>query len=191
MLPLLCARRPGGLPAQEHRRAVHARRAAHARPVPVVHRAAAHHRWPTPRPSASPGRSSSCSAPVLVFQEPMRWERWLAAAIGFAGVLIVVGPKLSGSGGVYTLVMLASAPVFAASFLMTKALTRYETTGGRSWCGRRSRSRCSACRWRCCTGSGRARGSGLAFLVCGVLGSAGHYCLTRSFTSPTSRPRSR
>ena len=59
----------------------------------------------------------------------MRWERWLAARLGFAGVLIVVGPKLVGSGGFYHLVMLASAPVFAASFLITKALTRYETTG--------------------------------------------------------------
>ena len=63
---------------------------------------------------------------VMVFKEPMRWERWLAAAIGFAGVLIVVGPKLSGTAGVYNLVMLASSPVYAASYLMTKALTRYE-----------------------------------------------------------------
>ena len=63
---------------------------------------------------------------VLVFKEPMRWERWLAAFIGFGGVLIVVGPKLSGGAGFYSLVMLASSPVFAASFLITKALTRYE-----------------------------------------------------------------
>ena len=65
----------------------------------------------------------------IFFKEPMRWERWLAAGIGFVGVLIVVGPKLSGSGGFYNLVMLASAPMFAASFLLTKGLTRYETTG--------------------------------------------------------------
>jgi drug/metabolite transporter (DMT)-like permease len=65
----------------------------------------------------------------LFFREPMRWERWLAAGIGFCGVMIVVGPRLSGSAGVYNLVMLASAPMFAASFLITKALTRYETTG--------------------------------------------------------------
>ena len=32
---------------------------------------------------------------VLVLQEPMRWERWVAAAIGFAGVLMVVAPKLT------------------------------------------------------------------------------------------------
>ncbi len=30
----------------------------------------------------------------VFFKEPMRWERWLAALVGFAGVLIVVAPKL-------------------------------------------------------------------------------------------------
>ncbi|MBI3368574.1 MAG: DMT family transporter, partial [Burkholderiales bacterium] len=34
----------------------------------------------------------------LVFREPMRWERWLATLIGFGGVMIVVGPRLSDSG---------------------------------------------------------------------------------------------
>ena len=61
--------------------------------------------------------------------EKMRGDRWIAAAIGFAGVLVVVLPKLSGQGNWYALVMLASAPVFAASFLMTKTLTRYEQSG--------------------------------------------------------------
>ena len=46
----------------------------------------------------------------LAFNEPMRWERWVATLAGLAGVLIVVGPALSDSGGVYHLVMLASAP---------------------------------------------------------------------------------
>ena len=67
----------------------------------------------------------------LVFHEAMRWERWLAAAIGFSGVVIVVGPKLSSDGGVYSLLMVASSMVFAASFLMTKALYELERTGGR------------------------------------------------------------
>lgn len=113
--------------------------------------------------------------------ERMRWERWLAAAIGLAGVLIVVAPKLSGSGGLYTLVMLASSPVFAASYLITKGLTRYEKAGVivvwqaisvaalsmplalMSW------TTPTPAQW--CT-----------FLLCGCLGSAGHYMLTRSFT---------
>jgi len=61
--------------------------------------------------------------------EPMRRDRWVAALIGFAGVLVVVLPKMTGAGGWYNLVMLASSPVFAASFLITKALTRYEKPG--------------------------------------------------------------
>jgi drug/metabolite transporter (DMT)-like permease len=117
----------------------------------------------------------------LAFGEPMRWERWLATGAGLAGVLIVVGPKLSANAGLYHLVMLASAPVFAASFLITKALTRYETTGTilvwqaisvamlslplalLNW------QSVSALQWA-------------GFAVTGLLGSAGHYCLTRSFT---------
>ena len=117
----------------------------------------------------------------LVLREPMRWERWLATGIGFVGVLIVVGPKLSGSGGGRHLLMLASAPVFATSFLLTKVLTRSERAGVIvvwqaisvtlfslpmalwvwQWPG--------AWQW-------------LGFVVCGLLGSAGHYCLTRSFS---------
>ena len=30
----------------------------------------------------------------VVFKEPMRWERWVATLVGFAGVLIVVGASL-------------------------------------------------------------------------------------------------
>lgn len=116
-------------------------------------------------------------------REPMQWDRWLATSIGFAGVLIVVGPKLgwaSSSGGQSHLLMLASAPVFAASFLITKVLTRSESTGTivvwqalsvtlfslpmAVWVWQPP----SALQW-------------LGFAVCGVLGSAGHYCLTRSF----------
>ncbi len=62
----------------------------------------------------------------LFFKEPMHWDRWLASIIGFCGVMIVVGPRLSGAGGYYNLLMLASAPIFAASFLLTKGLTRLE-----------------------------------------------------------------
>ena len=118
----------------------------------------------------------------IFFKEPMRWERWLAAGIGLAGVLIVLAPKMTGSGGVYNLVMLASAPVFAASFLLTKSLTRHESTGVivvwqaisvtlfslplalLHWQ--------SPTLWQWC-----------GFALCGLLGSSGHYCLTRSFRS--------
>jgi len=119
---------------------------------------------------------------ALVFKEPMRWERWAAAIVGLGGVLIIVGPQLSGSGGIYTLVMLASSPVFAASFLITKALTRYEQPA-------------VIVLWQSITVSAFSLPLALMhwqtpnalqwfiFLVCGILGTAGHYCLTRSYAA--------
>ena len=116
----------------------------------------------------------------LVFREPMRWERWLAAAIGLGGVLIVLAPKLSGSGGIYNLVMLASAPVFAVSFLLTKGLTRHESTGVIVVWQAISVTLFSLplalLHWQ--SPSPLQWGG---FAVCGLLGSTGHYCLTRSF----------
>lgn len=117
---------------------------------------------------------------ALVLREPMRAERWIAAGLGLAGVLLVVGPQLSGAGGLYTLVMLATCPVFAASFLFTKALTRYERPE-------------VIVLWQAITVTLFSLPLALlhwqwpsatqwfSFLVCGVLGSAGHYCLTRSY----------
>ena len=116
----------------------------------------------------------------VFFKEPMRWARWLACGIGFGGVLIVVGPKLSGSGGAFHLLMLASAPVFAASFLLTKALTRHESPGVIVVWQSISVSLFSLplalWHWQWISPWQWA-----AFALCGVLGSGGHYCLTRSF----------
>lgn len=117
----------------------------------------------------------------LAFDEPMRWERWLATLAGLAGVLIVVGPKLSASAGMYHLVMLAAAPMFAASFLITKALTRYESTGTilvwQSISVATLSLPLALLNWH---PIGALQWAG--FVLTGVLGSAGHYCLTRSFT---------
>jgi drug/metabolite transporter (DMT)-like permease len=63
----------------------------------------------------------------IVLREPMHWERWVAAGAGLCRRADRGGAQAVGSGGYYHLVMLASAPVFAASFLLTKALTRYES----------------------------------------------------------------
>ncbi len=115
-------------------------------------------------------------------KEPMHWERWLATAVGFGGVLIVLGPKLSASGGGHHLLMLASAPVFAASFLITKVLTRSEKTGVIVFWQALSVTVFSLPMalwvWQAPSAS-----QWLGFVVCGVLGSTGHYCLTRSFRS--------
>ena len=112
--------------------------------------------------------------------EPMRKDRWIAAIIGFAGVLVVVLPKMSGEGGWFNLVMLASSPVFAASFLITKALTRYEKPG-------------VIVLWQALTVSVLSLPMALphwqmptpmqwlGFAATGVLGTLAHYCLTRAF----------
>ena len=112
--------------------------------------------------------------------EPMHRDRWIAALIGFAGVLVVVLPKMTGEGGWYNLVMLASSPVFAASFLITKALTRYEKPG-------------VIVMWQSLTVSVFSIPMALmhwqnptlwqwvGFFVAGILGTAGHYSLTRAF----------
>jgi len=112
--------------------------------------------------------------------EPMRGDRWIAALIGFAGVLVVVLPKMTGEGGWYNLVMLASSPVFAASFLITKALTRYEKPG-------------VIVLWQALTVTLLSLPMALmhwqppsavqwvGFGITGVLGTLGHYCLTRAF----------
>lgn len=117
---------------------------------------------------------------ALALGERMYLARWIAAAIGFAGVMIVVGPRLTGEGGHYNLVMLASAPVFAGSFLIAKALTRRDTPE-------------VIVLWQSLTVALFTLPLALAgwvqpsatqwalFAVAGVLGSLGHYCLNRAF----------
>ena len=124
----------------------------------------------------------------IFLKEPMRWERWLATLVGFTGVLVVVGPQFSLSNSVaginsgwYHMAMLMSAPLFAASFLVTKALTRYESTG-------------TIMVWQAITVSILSLPMALldwtwpsawqwaGFLLSGALGTAGHYFLTKSFS---------
>ena len=118
----------------------------------------------------------------VVFKEQMRWDRWLAALIGFGGVMVVLGPQMAGGAGQYHLIMLASAPMFALSFLIAKSLTRDErpevivvwlsvTVAIYSfplalWHWQWP----NTVQW-------------LLIFVCGVIGSAGHYCLTRSIAA--------
>jgi drug/metabolite transporter (DMT)-like permease len=111
--------------------------------------------------------------------EKMRWDRWVAAIIGFCGVMIVVGPRLAGTGDWYSLVMLASAPVFSLSFLLTKLLTRRDSPA-------------VIVAWQGITVSVLSMPLALwfwtwptptqwlLFAVAGVLGSVGHFCLTHS-----------
>ena len=118
----------------------------------------------------------------LFFKEKMRWDRWVAALIGFAGVMVVLGPKLSGGAGHYHLVMLAAAPMFALSFLIAKSLTRDERPAVIVvWLGLTVAIYSfplALLHWQWPTAV-----QWFTFFVCGVIGSAAHYCLTRSFVA--------
>lgn len=117
-----------------------------------------------------------------LLKEPMNAARWVAVAVGFAGVLVIVGPGLNATGGWYTLLMLASAPVFAASFLVTKVLTRRDSAA-------------VIVLWQTLLITLMSLPLALPVwvwptpgqwglsLIGGIAGTAGHYCLTRSFAS--------
>ena len=124
-----------------------------------------------------------CLGAVLFLNERMTGARWAAIAFGFTGVLLVVNPF--GSGGFAgiskgMLLMLASVPLFAASFLVAKVLTRHERSDimvlwqhllvalllvpfAFVWW-----TMPSPHQWA-------------LLVVSGFIGAAGHYCHTRSF----------
>ena len=112
--------------------------------------------------------------------ERMRADRWVAALLGFCGVLIIVAPKLGGSDGVYALVMLLSSPMFAASFLITKALTQTETPKvivfWQALMVTLFGMPLALYFWHAPT-----LWQWLGFVLAGVFGSLGHYCMTQAF----------
>lgn len=63
----------------------------------------------------------------LFLREKVRWRRWLAIAIGFVGVLIIVRPGFA-EVSFGTWLMLSSVPVIAASQLIAKAQTKVDST---------------------------------------------------------------
>ncbi|HYF59532.1 MAG TPA: DMT family transporter [Burkholderiaceae bacterium] len=117
-----------------------------------------------------------------LLKEPMDPARWIAVAVGFAGVMVIVGPGLSSTGGWYSLLMLASAAVFAASFLLTKVLTRRDSAA-------------SIVLWQTLLITAMSLPIALPFwtwpspaqwglaVLGGLAGTAGHYALTRSFAA--------
>ena len=117
---------------------------------------------------------------VMFLGEKMIWERWVAALLGIAGVLIVVGRGLSGSAGGYTLMMLGSSPLIACSYLISKALTRHDKplviVAWQSITVAMLSLPLAALDWTWPSPLQWA-----LFLGCGMIGSCGHYCLTRAF----------
>lgn len=115
-----------------------------------------------------------------LLHEKISVARWVAAVVGFSGVLVVVGPRLTLDGGFYTLVMLASSPMFAASFLITKALTKRDNSEvivvWQSITVSLFTLPLALYYWQWPTPA-----QWMWFAVAGVFGSAGHYSLTQSF----------
>ena len=124
-----------------------------------------------------------CLGASLFLGERMSAARWAAVLIGFSGVLLVVQPWAAGgftgiSRGV--LLMLASAPVFAGSFLVAKTLTRHDPSE-------------VVVLWQHLWVSILLAGFALSYwappspaqwamlIGCGFLGAGGHYCMTRAF----------
>ena len=60
---------------------------------------------------------------ALVFNESVGWRRWLAIAVGFAGVLIIVRPGFEGFS-VYSLIALACVACCAVRDLATKRIAK-------------------------------------------------------------------
>lgn len=63
---------------------------------------------------------------ALFLREKVRLRRGLAVAVGFSGVLVVLQPG-GQSVDLHMIVILASAPIMATSFLLAKVLTRHDS----------------------------------------------------------------
>lgn len=113
--------------------------------------------------------------------ERVNAARWGASALGLAGVLIVLAPKLTGSGPIgWSLLMFAGVPFWAATFLITKALTRHDSTS-------------TIVAWQNLSITAMTLPMALVFWQspgpadlllmagAGLFGTIGHFCLTRAF----------
>jgi drug/metabolite transporter (DMT)-like permease len=116
----------------------------------------------------------------LFLGEPMRWERWVATAVGFAGMLVVLGPKFSGSGG-----WLAPGDAGLGAGVRGLVPADQGAHAHRDHRGHRVLAGADGHAVQPAAGAaGVAVAHGLqwaGFAVCGLLGSLGHYCLTRSY----------
>jgi len=124
-----------------------------------------------------------CLGAVLFLKERMTGARWAAVLVGFAGVLLVLKP---GHGGGFAgispgmLLMLASAPVFAASYLVAKALTRHDRPDvvvlwQHLWVSILLAG-VAAAYW-----TSPSPAHWLLLVACGFIGAGGHYCMVRAF----------
>lgn len=118
---------------------------------------------------------------MLFFGEKVRGDRWAAIFIGFAGVLIVLSPKLEHgiSANWASFLLVAAAPVSAGSYLLAKRLMRYDKPETivlwQSMLVSLFTLPVASFFWLPMTATHLAM-----FVIVGILGSAGHYALNRS-----------
>ncbi len=118
---------------------------------------------------------------MLFFGEKARADRWIAITIGFAGVLIVLAPKLEHGivANWASLILIAAAPVSAGSYLLAKRLMQYDTPETivlwQSILVSLFTLPVALFFWREVTPTHLA-----IFVFVGALGSLGHYALNRS-----------
>ncbi|MCS6891930.1 MAG: DMT family transporter [Rhodovarius sp.] len=117
---------------------------------------------------------------VLFLREAADARRFAAVGWGFLGVAVVALPAFQGGGGWHMLLLLASAPLFAGSFLLAKVLTRRDSPA-------------VIVAWQAATVAlfslplalpGWVAPSAFEWLLllgCGMIGSLGHLCLTRAY----------
>lgn len=124
-----------------------------------------------------------CLGAVLFLGERMTGARWAAVLVGFGGVLLVLKPGAgSGFAGISPgmLLMLASAPVFAGSYLLAKALARRERSEvvvlwQHLWVVVLL-APLALPRW-----TPPDTLQWVLFVACGFFGAGGHYCMLRAF----------
>jgi len=124
-----------------------------------------------------------CLGAVLFLKERMTGARWAAVLVGFSGVLLVLNPFAAGgfsSISTGMLMMLASGPVFAGSFLVAKVLTRHDRSEVMVLWQHLAVSTLllpfAVVLWEM-----PSTAQWTLLLVCGFLGAGGHYCMTRAF----------
>jgi drug/metabolite transporter (DMT)-like permease len=119
---------------------------------------------------------------AIFFKEPLHGDRTLATIVGFLGVLVIVLPRFTGVGSAYALLMLASAAVFASSFLLSKRLTRIERPAvivvWQSLTVTAFSVPLALVNWE--APSAATWG---VIIGCAVLTTVGNYCLTRAFSA--------
>ena len=65
---------------------------------------------------------------VVILKEQVDWTRWLAIAVGFSGVIVVLRPNAAGALTISGLAVLACATCYALSSIMVRILGRTDST---------------------------------------------------------------